>query len=201
MPPLVTPAGAQPSEEHQRAARAGAAAWAAELLRRPDVVFLDTETTGLDGKAEVIEIAVVDVAGRTLLDSLVRPDSPIPDDASRIHGICDAMVADAPRWPDIHRLLLPVIAGRTIVVYNAEFDLRLVGQMNRRFSLPPPDGAWECAMRRYAEFAAQWHERYGGYRWHKLDVAVSRFGLPVTGHRARADALACRAVVAGMAGG
>lgn len=200
MPPLVTPAGAQPSEEHRRAARAGAAAWAAALLRRPDVVFLDTETTGLDGTAEIIEIAVIDVAGGTLLDTLVRPDGTIPPDAARIHGIRDAMVASAPRWPEVYGHLLPLLAGRTVVVYNAEFDWRLVGQMNRRFGLTLPDSDWQCAMRQYAHYAAQWHDRYGGYRWHKLDVAVTRFGLPASGHRARADALACRAVVAGMAG-
>ncbi len=200
MPPLVTPAGAQPSEEHRRSARASAAAWAAALLRRHDVVFLDTETTGLDGTAEIIEIAVVDIAGRTLLDSLIRPDGRIPPDAARIHGIGDTMVAGAPRWPEVYRLLLPLIAGRTIVVYNADFDLRLVQQMNRRFGLATPDSDWQCAMRQYARFAAQWHERYGGYRWHKLDAAASRFGVPSSSHRARADALACRGVVAGMAG-
>lgn len=182
-------------------ARATAATWAAALLRRSDVVFLDTETTGLDDRAEIIEVAVVDVAGRTLLDSLVRPDARIPDDARRIHGIDDAMVAGAPQWPDVHRILLPLLTGRTIVVYNADFDLRLVGQMNQRFGLPVADGAWECAMRQYAQFAGEWHERYGGYRWHKLDVAASRFGLPASGHRARADALACRGVVVGMADG
>ncbi len=201
MPPLVTPAGAQPSEEHRGTARAAAAAWAVTLLRRADVIFLDTETTGLDATAEIIEIAVIDVAGRTLLDTLVRPDGTIPADAARIHGIGDAMVAGAPRWPETHRLLAPLLAGRTVVVYNADFDHRLIRQMNHRFGLTLPDVDWQCAMRQYAQFAAQWHERYGGYRWHKLDVAATRFGLPASGHRARADALACRGVVVGMANG
>lgn len=200
MPPLITSAGAQPSEERRRAARTAASDWAAALLRRTDVVFLDTETTGLDGAAEIIEIAVVDVAGRTLLNSLVRPDRAIPADAARIHGIGDAMVARAPRWPEVHQLLLPLLAGRIVVVYNADFDRRLVGQMNSRFALSMPDGDWQCAMLQYAQYAAQWHERFGNFRWHKLDVAAARFGMAAGGHRALADALACRAVVVGMAG-
>lgn len=200
MSPLVTPAGTQPGEEHRRAARAGAIAWAAALLRRTDVVFLDTETTGLDDRAEIVEIAVIDIAGRTLLDSLVRPDGRIPADAARIHGISDAMVAGAPRWPAVFASLAPIISGRTVVVYNADFDRRLVQQMNRRFGLGLPGTDWQCAMRQYANYAAQWHERYGGYRWHRLDVAAKQFGTPASGHRARADALACRLVVAGMAG-
>lgn len=38
-------------------------------------IFIDTETTGLnkDGTDEVLEIAIVDSDGMTLLDTLVRP--------------------------------------------------------------------------------------------------------------------------------
>ncbi len=199
MPPPVTPLKTQPGEEHRRNARAAASAWAVAIAGRQDVVFLDTETTGLDGSAEIIEIAVVDMAGRTLLDTLVRPDSAIPPDATRIHGITNSMVASAPKWPQIHAQLLPHIAGRTVIVYNADFDHRLVRQMNQRYRLNLPDGDWQCAMLQYAQFAAVWHARYGGYRWHKLDVAAEAFGKTPGGHRALGDALACRAVVHGMA--
>ncbi|HAX24440.1 MAG TPA: 3'-5' exonuclease [Thermomicrobiales bacterium] len=199
MPPFFAPDRSEPSEARRRAARSGAVAWAATILRQPDVVFLDTETTGLDDRAEIVEIAVIDVSGRILLDSLVRPERGIPADAARIHGIDDTMVATAPRWRDVHQQLQPLLAGRTVVVYNADFDRRLVGQMNHHAGLKPPGGNWQCAMLQYAQFAAQWNERYGNYRWHRLEIAATRFGLPAGGHRARADALACRAVVIGMA--
>ncbi len=51
-------------------------------------------------------------------------------------------------------------------------------------------------MRRYAEFAGM-RER-SGYRWHKLDAAARRFGVPPGGHRALAET--CRQVVRGIAG-
>ncbi len=55
-----------------------AIAWANGIVSRRDVLYLDTETTGLGSQAEIVEIAVVDGAGRTVLNRLVRPTSPIP---------------------------------------------------------------------------------------------------------------------------
>ena len=75
-----------------------------------EAVALDTETTGLDpAKARIVEIAAVRIgAGRVdpqgALRRLVRPGVPIPPEASRIHGIDAAAVADAPSfkttWPE-----------------------------------------------------------------------------------------------------
>ena len=67
-----------------------------------NALILDTETTGLDDDAEVVELAVIDCAGTVLLDTLVRPSGPVPAEAAAIHGITDAMLADAPTWSEIH---------------------------------------------------------------------------------------------------
>lgn len=37
-----------------------------------NALILDPETTGLDGDAEAVELAVIDCAGTVLLDTLVR---------------------------------------------------------------------------------------------------------------------------------
>lgn len=198
--PSAPSAPPEPSEIERRAARAGAIAWAAALIARPDVIYIDTETTGLDGAAEVLEVGVVDGAGRTLLETFVRPDGPIPADATRLHGIDAALVADAPRWDAVYPRLAALLRG-PVVVYNAEFDLRLVNQMNQRFGFAPLPSGWQCAMRQYAAFAAVWHARYGGYRYHKLEAALAAFGHAPSVHRAAADASACRLVVEGMARG
>ena len=188
-----------PTSDQRRQARAEAVRWAAGIVARSDVVFLDTETTGIDGNAEIVEIAIVDAGGATLLDTLVRPDGYIPLEVIRIHGIDDAMVADAPRWTEVYPEALRLIDGRPTVVYNAEFDLRLVNQMNRRAGFLALSPTWQCAMKRYAAFSTVWNEKYGNYRFHKLDVALAAFGHRPADHRAHADALSCRLVVHGMA--
>lgn len=176
-------------------------AWARQVAADPRTLYLDTETTGLDERAEIVDIAIVDGAGRVLLNTLVRPVEPIPPDATRIHGITNQMVARARTWDQVAPLVNRLIAGASrVVVYNADFDTRIMRQCNARYRLPDQPAAWECAMLHYATYAGVIHQRYGGYRWHKLGDAAARFGhTGVLQHRALADTLLCRRVVLGMA--
>jgi DNA polymerase III subunit epsilon len=191
----------QPSDTDRSRVRADAVAWALAVTRDCRTVYLDTETTGLDSSAEIIEISILDGAGNVLMDTLVRPRLRIPRDAQAIHGISNEMVAGAPAWSDVYAEVLSVLGDRVVIVYNAEFDFRMVSQMNLRDGLRTCPGGWQCAMQRYSGFAGDWHERYGNYRWHKLDRALASFGHPPAGHRALADASACRLVVEGIAAG
>ena len=76
-----------------------------------NALILDTETTGLGDDAEVVELAVIDCAGAVLLDTLVRPSGPVPAEAAAIHGITDAMLADAPTWSEIHARFCDLVEG------------------------------------------------------------------------------------------
>jgi len=58
-------------------------------------LILDTETTGLDG--EICEIAVIDLTGNVLINTLVKPTTSIPEDVIGIHGISDETVREAHR--------------------------------------------------------------------------------------------------------
>lgn|GEM_PF-122994 len=97
-----------------------------------DAVALDTETTGLDpAKARIVEIAAVRIgAGRAdpqgALRRLVRPGVPIPPEASRIHGIDNAAVADAPSfettWPEFSGF----IGDAVLIGHTVGFDLAVL---------------------------------------------------------------------------
>lgn len=93
-----------------------------------DPLFLDTETTGLDKRAEIVEIAVIDLAGETVMESLVCPGKDIPRGATAIHGIRQMDVFNAPSfymiWPTLHTL----ITDHALVIYNKAFDVRLIAQ-------------------------------------------------------------------------
>ncbi len=191
-PPPPSPA------DHQRVRRE-AVAWAVATAHNRRTIYLDTETTGLDGSAEIIEVAAIDFRGNCLIETYVRPQERIPPDAEAIHSISNAMVAHAPQWPEVCAELAAMLQHATVVVYNAAFDFKLLNQMNHRHGLPLWNESWQCAMQRYSGFAGVWNEYRGSYRWHKLDLAVSAFGHPPGGHRALADAAACRLVVKGMA--
>ena len=71
-------------------------------------IALDLETTGLDvADGRVVQIGAVAMRGPVVLsepriDTHVDPGIPIPATSTRIHGITDADVADAPRF---HKLI------------------------------------------------------------------------------------------------
>lgn len=175
--------------------------WAQEMVGNPRTVFIDTETTGLDGSAEIVDIAVVGVYGQVLLNTLVHPKRPIPFGASNIHGIFDRDVADAPLWDAVYPLLAALLIDRPVVIYNVEYDRKIIHQCCQELGLEPIQHAqtWQCAMLAHAEFIGEpgkWGRRY---RWHKLEKAAAGFGIAPGGHRALSDAEACRQVVLRMA--
>jgi len=176
-------------------ARDEAVVWARKVLADPAAIILDTETTGLDRNAEIVEIAIMDVHGRVLLDTLIRPLGDIPTEASAIHGIEAADVADAPAWPEIHDQVSQLLDNASkIVIYNASYDKCLLDQTRALYSLPPfeiePDRL-ECAMEAYARYVGAWSRRHGAFKWWPLNG----------GHRARGDCQATLDVIKEMASG
>lgn len=144
-------------------------------------VYLDTETTGLDPRFDaIVEIAIVDRDGSTLLDTLINPRQPIPASATAIHGITDDDVSDAPLLFDVLEQVSGIIQGRELVIYNAPFDTAFLGLHSRDATC-----AMELAMR-----------AMGVSRWPKLSAAAAWAGHEWSGkaHRALADALAARTV-------
>ena len=107
--------------------RRQAAQWARGLFAR-NFYVLDTETTGLGSDAEIVQIGIVDAAGATVMNQLVKPSQPIPRGATRIHGISDADVADAPAFMRLYIRLSSLLAGEVVVGYNMDFDWRMLQQ-------------------------------------------------------------------------
>jgi len=171
------------------------------LARRP--VYLDTETTGMHDGAEIIEICIVDYDGRVLLDSLVKPRQTIPRDAIKIHNITNALVQDAPAWPDLWPQVQGILAGRSVGIYNVDFDLRLLKQSHHQAGLTwqPVGASAFCIMKLYAEFYGDWNRSRQSFRWQSLDRARNQCGLTLpNSHRARADTLLARAIFYHMTG-
>lgn len=166
-----------------------------------DALILDTETTGLGSGAEIVEICLIDVAGNPLLNTLIRPTKYIPDEAIAIHGITNDMVATAPTWLDIHERFLSLVADRTVVIYNADFDVQMIHQTSKKYDLVSPQIKSVCAMAMYSHFWGEWDYRRDNWHWQKLSDAAKQQGVRVEGnaHRALADCLMTLGVVNAVA--
>ncbi len=167
------------------------------IMERDDWVVLDLETTGYTPRSEIIEIAIVDAHGRTLLEQSVMPKGRIPKDATKIHGIDRKMLKGAPTWPEISDKVAAILVGRPVISYNAEFEVRLLWQTADKWKVPVITIDGHCAMLAYATHRAEPHKwREGEYRWHKLSNAVKVEGISaVQRHRALGDARITRELV------
>jgi len=180
--------------------RRAALLWSRETVLAPNVVFLDTETTGVKPTDDIVDIAIISTSGEILFEQLFKPARPIPPDTSAFNGISNKMVADAPDLQEFYSTLAELLADRVVVAYNVDFDRSMLSNAMKRRGLPWLETTrWTCAMEAYAAYngEASWHRP--GFRWINLEKATARFGIPKPTHRARADAEACRAVVHAMA--
>ena len=177
----------------------------AEIARsivQKNPVYLDSETTGLDKNAEIVEIAVVDDNGVILIDQLVRPSQPIPAGVIRLHGITNEMVATAKSWPALWPTVRGILLGKTVGIYNAEFDVRIMRQSLERYRL-----TWRESLSTldilslFSEFRGEWDPNRRALRRFRLEDAGQffRIALP-NSHRAADDALLARALLRRIGG-
>ncbi len=175
---------------------------AREILKAQPV-YLDTETTGLDPRSEIVEICILDSDGGVLVDRLVRPTIPVPPDATRVHGIRNAMVASEPSWEKVWPEVDQALSGRTIAIYNADYDMARMRQSHRshRLDWQEPSGPVHCLMKLYAQYHGEWDPIRRSFRWLSLEQAARRCGIILPQrHRARQDAELARSVLRYVAG-
>jgi DNA polymerase III subunit epsilon len=155
-------------------------------------VFLDTETTGLNPpRDKVVEIAIINGKGKTLLNTLVNPEREIPMEVIDIHGIDNEMVKSSPTIEDLEPQLIEILSGKKLIVYNLGFDIRFLPR-----NVVKSTKEKHCCMLRFAPVYGEWNVYHGNYKWQSLIVAADYVDYEWEGeaHRALADTLACRAV-------
>ncbi len=101
-------------------------------LQRP-LAFFDLETTGIKiGRDRIVQIGIVRLlvdGTRTSYQTLVNPGIPIPAEATAVHGITDADVADAPALEDVAREVLDELVGCDLAGFNClRFDIPFLAE-------------------------------------------------------------------------
>ena len=101
-------------------------------LKKP-IAFFDLETTGVDvSKDRIVEIAIVKVNPNQSTETKtmrINPTIPIPKEASKIHGIYDEDIKDAPTFKQIAKDIVKFIEGCDLAGYNSnQFDIPLLAE-------------------------------------------------------------------------
>ena len=94
--------------------------------------IIDIETTGLSPiKEKITEIAIYIFNGEKIVDefvSLVNPERPIPYFITRLTGITNQMVENAPRFYEIAKRIIEITENKIFVAHNVEFDFGFIKQ-------------------------------------------------------------------------
>ncbi|QJU54278.1 3'-5' exonuclease [Herbiconiux sp. KACC 21604] len=155
----------------------------------PGFATIDFETTGLQpGRHRAVEVAVVHsdadgtVTGRW--DTLIDPGDGLGPGPTRIHRITAAQLRGAPRFADIARGLMGLLAGRVMVAHNASFDRRfLLAELAAAGYRSWAPAATLCTLQLSRQFLPH------GPR--SLAACCAAFAIELKGaHRASVDALA-----------
>lgn len=151
------------------------------------VVALDIETTGLDPKSDaIIEIGAVCFKQRRIegeWNTLINPGRRIPPFITRLTGITDHMVQDAPPLSDVIADLEAFVGDTPILGHNVQFDLSFL----RKYGLFKYNDAVDTYD--LASVLLPNAERYS------LSALSQALGIPIPAtHRAMDDAQVTRAV-------
>lgn len=104
-----------------------------ELKLTKPLIFLDIEATGLNvGSERIVEISLLklntDGSTETKTER-INPGIPIPESVSKIHGIYDSDIANAPAFKQVAPSLLKFIGNADFAGYNSnKFDIPLLAE-------------------------------------------------------------------------
>lgn len=154
------------------ALKRNAIAWSQWVIENRDrYVILDTETTGLGYKAQPIEVAIIDLYGNIRFNSRIKPSVPIYPEATAVHHINIEMLQDVCKYPTYHPYIEEAVKNKIVLIYNAQFDVRIINQVCSYYELPSSLNkarGIDCVMKRYSDFIGEWDARRQRNRWQKL---------------------------------
>lgn len=151
-----------------------------------DYVVFDLETTGISAAYDqVIELSAVKVENgrpKKEFSTLVNPGRRIPPAASRVNGITDEMVKNAPAFPAVLQTFLEFAGDLPLVGHNIHsFDMKFIYRDAQRFfgKIPGND---------YVDTLVMARRRLPGRSSYKLVDLAAYYGILTEGaHRALND--------------
>ncbi len=110
---------------------------------------MDFETTGLDHDTDRVVCIGIAVATNGRLGKchqiLVDPGRPMPEATTRINGISERVLEDAPPWPTARRLLVEATEGALVVAHRLPFETAFWSAEDARAGLANPTRAGICS--------------------------------------------------------
>lgn len=155
-------------------------------LTSKDYVVFDLETTGLDNATdEITEIGAVKIKNGQISEhwtTLIKPSKPVSAENTKITGITNEMLKDAPNVKEVFPDFMKFIDGTVLVAHNANFDLSFVRKEANAEDYEVLNKVMDTMVmsRTYVKGLAN----------NKLNTVADHFGVVFNHHRALSDAYA-----------
>lgn len=155
------------------------------MLHEHNFTIVDVETTGGSPFfSRVIEVGILRVEHGEVVDeyqSLVNPQTEIPEFITKMTGISESDVRKAPSFADIAEELLPKFENSIFVAHNVNFDYQFLKEEFRRIG-------WQFNTDRLCTVRLS-RALYKEHKRHNLSALIERFEFEVKNrHRAFDDA-------------
>lgn len=153
-------------------------------------VVFDVETPNrLNNRMSAIGITAIEDG--TITDefySYIDPEQSFDYFNTRLTGISEETVWNAPAFPDIWPRIAAMIENGLLVAHNAVFDLSVLKKCLRGYGIE-----W----RRYTRYlcTVQMGKRVLPGMSHKLDVLCDYYGIALDHHQAASDSHACAEIL------
>lgn len=180
-----------------REAKAGAKA---QKWLDDECLVLDTETTGLERKDQIIELSIIDHHGNAVFNQRFKPTCSIHPGAKEKHMLSEEMLQNEPLFTDHVETIKELLTSKPVVIFNSDFDIGMLHATCRNLGI---DQEWiseiksHCAMELSAEAYGSTN-RYGSI---SLENAAYEAGVKWKGaaHSALADCHATLDIVKNLA--
>lgn len=98
--------------------------------------IIDIETTGVGKhRGKITEVAIYKHDGDKVIDefvSLINPETSIPPEISRLTGITNPMVRDAPKFYEVAKQIIDITEECVFVAHNVNFDYGFIQEEFKR---------------------------------------------------------------------
>jgi DNA polymerase-3 subunit epsilon len=149
--------------------------------------LVDIETTGgMSNRDRITEIAMVRIKNGEIIDrfeSLINPERSIPTEITRITGITNDMVENAPRFYEVAKEIVEFTEDAIFVAHNVRFDYNFIREEFKSLGYTFSKKVL-CTVKLS-------RKAFPGLRSYSLGNLIQHFGISVENrHRAMDDVLA-----------
>ncbi len=149
--------------------------------------IIDIETTGSNaGTGRITEIAIYIHDGKSIVDefcSLINPECEIPPFISKLTGITNEMVENAPKFYEVAKQIVNITEDTIFVAHNASFDYNFIRQEYKSLGYKY-DKSYLCTLQMSRQLIP-------GHPSYSLGKLCKNLNIEIENrHRAHGDALA-----------